>query len=186
MASAPCLFITPLQHKENTAAHASRAHTCTPFGQMDACLSRTCFLSILGDHGRDAAAPQHQGLFSILAGDKIRKLRSGISKSLTSRLSTTTLLEQEQGREHVQPDPWLLSAHPSLQAAASPGYRCWKLPLPPFPKVSVLLSTVWGVVQNRQRAQLDTALLNTKGINNPAGYESSFSPRMPRAQIAFL
>lgn len=74
---------------------------------------------------------------------------------------------------------------PSLQAAASPGHR-HRLPLPPFQKVPVLLSAVWGMVQNRQRAQLDTALLNTKGINNPAGDESSFSPRMPRAQIAFL
>lgn len=64
MASAPCLFIAPLQHKENTPARASRARTCAPFGQTDASLPRTCFLSSLGDRGRDAAAPQlHKGCF---------------------------------------------------------------------------------------------------------------------------
>lgn len=185
MASAPCLFITPLERKENTPARASRARTCAPFGQTDACLSRTCFLSTLRDHGRDAAAPQHQELFSILARDKVGKLRRGISKSFTSRLSTTAGAGRRQGACPARPRSSSLPT-PSLQAAASPGHRRWKLPLPPFQEVSVLLSAVWGLVQNRQRAQLDTALLNTKGINNPAGDESSFSPRTPRAQIAFL
>lgn len=84
--------------------------------------------------------------------------------------------------------PQLLSAHPIPAGSSKPWAQALEAPalLPPFQKVSVLLSTVWGAVQNRQRAQLDTALLNTKGINNPAGDKSSFSPRMPRAQIAFL
>lgn len=118
MASAPCLFITPLQLKENTPAHASRARTCTPSGQTDACSSRTCLLSTLGDRGRDAAAPQQQGLFSILAGDRVGKLRTSISKSFTSRLSTTVLLEQEGGREQVWPDPAapLCPPHPCRQS----------------------------------------------------------------------
>lgn len=120
MASVPCLFITPLQRKENTPAHASRARTCAPFGQTNSCLSRTCFLSTLGDHGREAAAPQHQGLFSILAGEEGGKLRRGISKGFTSRLVTTALLEQEEGREHVRPDPAapLCPPHPCRQQQA--------------------------------------------------------------------
>lgn len=141
-----------------------------------------------GDHGRDAAAPQQQGLFSILAGDKVGKLRRGISKSFISRLSTTEPLKQEGGREHVRPDPAapLCPPHPCRQqqslGTGVGSSRC----CPPFQKVSVLSSAVWGVVQNRQRAQLDTALLHTKGINNPAGDESSFSAQDAKSTNCLL
>lgn len=182
MASAPCLFITPLQHKENTPARASRAHTCTPFGQTAPYLSRMCFLSIWGTQQRCCRPPVPRVVFHP-GRRQSQKAQEWHFKEFDIKAVHNRAAGAGVGQG---PDPTAAPCPPSLQAAASPGHRRWKLLPPPFPKVSVLLSTVWGVAQNRQRAQLDAALLNTKGINNPAGDESSFSPRMPRAQIAFL
>lgn len=64
----------------------------------------------------------------------------------------------------ARPDPTAPPCTPRL-----PWAGLQAVPAPPSQRISVLPSAGWGAVQNRQRAQLDITLLNTKGINNPVG-----------------
>lgn len=136
MASAPCLFITPLQCRENTPARASRARTCAHFRHTDACLSRTCFLSTLGGPWqRCCCSPAARVVFHP-GRRQSRKAQEGHFKEFYIKAvhNRAAGAGRRQGARPARSRSSSLPT-PSLQAAAIPGHRRWELPLlPPLSK----------------------------------------------------